>query len=81
MADELSKTLASANKAASSLSAVLEDARPATRAFAESTLPTVEATMQDLRTTSRSLRAITDRLEAEGAGSLVGGRPLPEYEP
>ncbi|UAB79081.1 MCE family protein [Erythrobacter sp. SCSIO 43205] len=81
MADELSKTLASANEAASSLSAMLEDARPATRALSETTLPTVEATLKDLRTTSRSLRAITDRLEAEGAGSIVGGRALPEYEP
>jgi len=81
LAQELSETLASANEAATSLSAMLEDARPATRALSETTLPTVEATLQDLRTTSRSLRAITDRLEAEGAGSLVGGRPLPEYEP
>ena len=81
MADELSKTLASANEAATSLSAMLEDARPATRALSETTLPAVEATLQDLRTTSRSLRGITDRLEAEGAGSIVGGRPLPEYEP
>ncbi|MEP0393069.1 MAG: MlaD family protein [Erythrobacter sp.] len=78
---ELSETLASANAAATSLSAMLEDARPATRALSETTLPTVEATLQELRTTSRSLRAITDRLEAEGAGSLIGGRPLPEYEP
>ena len=81
MADELSKTLASANEAATSLSAMLEDARPATRALSETTLPMVEATLKDLRTTSRSLRAVTDRLEAEGAGSIVGGRPLPEYEP
>ncbi|MEM1052365.1 MAG: MlaD family protein [Pseudomonadota bacterium] len=81
LAQELSATLASANEAATSLSAMLEDARPATRALSETTLPTVEATLQDLRTTSRSLRAITDRLEAEGAGSLIGGRPLPEYEP
>lgn len=81
LAEELSATLASANEAATSLSAMLEDARPATRALSETTLPTVEATLQDLRTTSRSLRAITDRLEAEGAGSLIGGRPLPEYEP
>ena len=81
MADELSETLAAANEAATSLSAMLEDARPATRALSETTLPNVETTLEELRATSRSLRAITDRLEAEGAGSLIGGRPLPEYEP
>ena len=81
LARELSETLTSANQAATSLSAMLEDARPATQALSETTLPTVEATLQDLRATSRSLRAITDRLEAEGARSLIGGRPLPEYKP
>ncbi|WP_298301530.1 MlaD family protein [uncultured Erythrobacter sp.] len=81
LAQELSETLASANQAAASLSAVLEDTRPAARALSETTLPTVEATLQDLRATSRSLRTVTDRLEAEGAASLIGRRPLPEYEP
>jgi phospholipid/cholesterol/gamma-HCH transport system substrate-binding protein len=81
LAEELRGTLRSANAAAASLSATLEDTRPAARALRESTLPAAEATLQDLRATSRSLRAITDRIESEGAGSLLGSRPLPDYEP
>ncbi|WP_128891967.1 MlaD family protein [Erythrobacter sp. HKB08] len=81
LAKELRGTLNSANKAAASLSATLEDARPATRQLAESTLPAAEATMQDLRATSRALRQVTERIENEGAGALVGQPPLPEYDP
>ena len=81
LAEELRGTLRSANAAAASLSATLEDTRPAARALRETTLPAAEATLQDLRTTSRSLRAITERLENQGAGSLLGGQPLPEYDP
>jgi len=81
LAAELRGTLASANQAAASLAATLEDTRPAARALRESTLPAAEATLQDLRTTSRSLRAITERIENEGVGALVGGQTLPDYEP
>ncbi len=81
LAAELRGTLASANQAAASLASTLEDTRPAARALRETTLPAAEATLQDLRTTSRSLRAITERLENEGVGALVGGQQLPDYEP
>jgi phospholipid/cholesterol/gamma-HCH transport system substrate-binding protein len=80
LAAELRSTLRSASAAADSLSATLEDARPATRQLAESTLPAAEATLQDLRATSKALREVTERLENEGAGSLLGKPPLPDYE-
>ena len=81
LAEELRGTLRAANEAATSLAATLEDARPAARALRETTLPAAEATLQDLRTTSRSLRAITEQIESQGAGSLLNGPQVPEYEP
>lgn len=81
LAGELRATLRSANAAAASLAATLEDTRPAARQLRESTLPNAEATLQDLRATSRALRAITEKLESEGAGALVGGKGLPDYKP
>jgi phospholipid/cholesterol/gamma-HCH transport system substrate-binding protein len=81
LAAELRNTLKSANAAAASLSATLEDTRPAARQLRESTLPNAEATLQDLRATSRALRSITEKLESEGAGALVGGQALPDYKP
>jgi phospholipid/cholesterol/gamma-HCH transport system substrate-binding protein len=81
LAAELRATLRSANAAAASLAATLEDTRPAAKQLRESTLPNAEATLQDLRATSRSLRSLTEKLESEGAGALVGGKALPDYKP
>jgi phospholipid/cholesterol/gamma-HCH transport system substrate-binding protein len=81
LAGELRATLRSANAAAASLAATLEDTRPAAKQLRESTLPNAEATLQDLRATSRALRSITEKLESEGAGALVGGKALPDYKP
>ncbi|MXO74651.1 MCE family protein [Altererythrobacter aerius] len=81
LAAQLRTTLTSADGAAKSLSATLEDARPAARQLTESTLPAAEATIRDLRETSRSLRAITEKIESQGAGGLIGGQKLPDYEP
>jgi phospholipid/cholesterol/gamma-HCH transport system substrate-binding protein len=77
----LRETLASAKKAADSLEGILSDTRPAARALAESTLPAAEATMRDLRETSAALRAITEKIDDQGAAGLLGGTKLPDYEP
>ncbi len=80
LTQELKTTLASATKAADTLTATLEASQPAATQLSESTLPAAEATLQDLRATSRALRSITEKLESEGVGSLVGGRTLPDYK-
>nr|WP_298925847.1 MlaD family protein [uncultured Erythrobacter sp.] len=81
LAEELRGTLKSANSAAASLAATLEDTRPAARQLRETTLPTAEATLQDLRVTSRALRTLTEKLDNQGVGALVQGQSLPDYEP
>lgn len=81
LAVQMRQTLNSAEDAAKSLSATLNDARPAARQLSESTLPAAEATLRDLRETSRALRAVTERIESEGAGGLIGGPKLPDYKP
>ena len=81
LAQELRATLRSANGALAALAATLEDTRPAARQLRTTTLPAAEATLEDLRATSRSLRTITEKLESEGARSLVGGKSLPDYKP
>jgi phospholipid/cholesterol/gamma-HCH transport system substrate-binding protein len=81
LAAELRTTLRSASAAAAALEATLNDARPAARELTQSTLPAANAAIQDLRRTSESLRLLTERLESQGAGSLLGGGKLPDYEP
>lgn len=81
LAADLHATLQSARGAADALRASLANVEPLTRQLNEETLPAAEATMRDLRRTSESLRGLTQTLENEGAGSLLGSRPLPEYRP
>lgn len=78
---DLRETLASARGAAEALEASLENVEPLTRQLSQDTLPAATATLRDLRTTSENLRNMTERLETEGAGSLLSGPALPDYEP
>src|SRR5690554_1653005 len=81
LARELRATLGAARQAATTLEATMQDTRPAARELTQTTLPLANAALQDLRRTSAALRAVTERVEAGGAGSLVGGTKLPDYEP
>ncbi len=81
LARQLRQTLRSANAAAEELQGTLADARPAARQLSTTTLPAAEAALRDLRATTRSLRAITEKIDEQGAGALVGGSKLPDYEP
>jgi len=81
LAKELRGTLKSANAAAASLSKTLDATEPAARQLTESTLPAAEATLQDLRATSKALRNVTEKLENQGVGPLIQGQSLPDYKP
>jgi phospholipid/cholesterol/gamma-HCH transport system substrate-binding protein len=81
LAQQLRTTLKSATSAADELKATLGDVRPAARQLGESTLPATEAALRDLRATTRALRDITEKLDDQGAGALIGGSKLPDYKP
>jgi phospholipid/cholesterol/gamma-HCH transport system substrate-binding protein len=81
LARELRTTMQAAQKAADSLSATMEDARPGARELTQTTLPLANATLKDLQRTSAALRQVTEKLQADGAGGLLGGSKLPDYEP
>ncbi|MFN2098662.1 MlaD family protein [Altererythrobacter sp. MF3-039] len=78
---QMRETLKSADQAAKSLSATLEDTRPAARQLSESTLPAADAALRDLKATSAALRNVTERLENQGAGAVLSGPALPDYKP
>ena len=81
IAQELRQTLASTRRASASIEAAMSDVRPAAREFSESTLPAAEAALRDLRRTTTSLREVTESIQQSGAGGLIGGQELPDYEP
>ncbi|NLR72204.1 MCE family protein [Novosphingobium sp. ERN07] len=80
LAQQLRKTLKSAQGAADELQGTLGEARPAARQLNERTLPAAEAAIRDLQATTRSLREVTDRLNDRGIGGFVGGPKLPDYK-
>ncbi len=81
LAAELRKTLGSAQRSADELSKTLAETRPVMQQVRTTTLPEVEALMRDLQEMTNSLTAITERLDQEGAGSLLASPKLPDYEP
>lgn len=81
MAAELRATLRSAQGAADELGETLASVKPAAARVNNETLPAAEATLRDLRATSQSLRALTDKIEQQGATSIIGSPDLPDYEP
>lgn len=82
LANQLRQTLQSAQAAADQLQGAVGDARPAVRQLSGSTLPEAEAAIRDLRATTRALRQVTEKIDEQGAGALVGGGgKLPDYKP
>lgn len=81
LAAQLRQTLKSAQGAVDELKGTLGDARPAARQLSQSTLPAAEATLRDLRAATRALRNVTEKVDDQGAGSLLGSPKLPEYRP
>ena len=78
---ELRQTVARARSSMDNLDAVLSDARPGVQAFSKQTLPEMGLLVRDLREMSAALSGVAERLNRGGAGSLVGSRKLPDYEP
>ena len=81
LAAELRTTLRSAQGAAAALEATMKETQPAAHEMATTTLPAANAAIQDLRRTSEALRVLTEKLESQGAGSLIDGGKLPDYQP
>ncbi|WP_037499177.1 MlaD family protein [Sphingomonas jaspsi] len=78
---DLQKAIASVQKAADNIDAVVADARPGIQNFSKSTLPEANRLVHDLRDLSESLRQFSDRLNERGVGGALGPEKLPDYQP
>ena len=81
LAGQLRDTLKSAQAAADALKATMAEASPAARRLNDTTLPQAEATIREVRATSRALRDLTEKIDNQGAAAAVGAPKLPEYRP
>ncbi len=80
-AEDLRRTIASAQKAADTLDALLADARPGIQNLTKSTLPEANRLVRDLRDLTESLGTFSDRLNNDGALGVLGPEKLPDYKP
>ncbi len=80
-AEDLRKTIASAQKAADNLDALLADARPGIQNLTKSTLPEANRLVHDLRDLTSSLSTFSGRLNNDGALGVLGPEKLPDYKP
>jgi phospholipid/cholesterol/gamma-HCH transport system substrate-binding protein len=78
---DLRQTIRAAETSMRSLDAALSEARPGIQTFSTRTLPEVGQLVRDLRATSESLRNVTERLDQQGVGGVIGGERLPDYRP
>lgn len=77
---DLRETVRAAKGSLQSLQATLDEAQPGARSFSQQTMPEINALVRDLREMSRSVRSISERLDQQGAGGLVGTQRLPDYK-
>ncbi|MBW6530542.1 MlaD family protein [Sphingomonas citri] len=76
----LNKAITSAQASADTLNSAIGDARPGLTTFSKQTIPQINQLVRDLRVTTASLSAISERVEQGGAGSLIGQQKLPDYK-
>ncbi len=77
----LDRAATSAQRSMDRLDAVLADAQPGMQALSTQTVPELNQLVTDLSEMSHALSAVANRLDRQGAGSVIGGNKLPEYEP
>ncbi len=80
MAD-LRKSVQAATRSIETLDKTIGEAQPGVKAFSTQTMPEVNQLVRDLREMSRSFRGVAEKLDQQGAGSLVGSPKLPDYKP
>lgn len=77
---DLRQTVQAARSSMQNLDSALGEARPGLHTFSTRTMPEVDLLVRDLRAMTRSLSAISEKLDQQGAGALVGSPKLPDYK-
>lgn len=75
------RAAASAQRTMATIDATVADARPGLKTLTNQTLPEVNQLVRDLSTMSEALTNVAGKLDRGGAGAVIGGGRLPDYEP
>jgi len=77
----LNQAVAAAQRSIDTLNAAIGDARPGLKEFSNGTVPELTGLVRDLRRSSAALATISERVDQQGASSLIGRQRLPDYKP
>ncbi|ETI63152.1 mammalian cell entry protein [Sphingobium sp. C100] len=78
---DLRKTVQAATRSIDTLDKTIGEAQPGIDSFSNQTMPEVNQLVRDLREMSRAFRGVAEKLDQQGAGSIVGSPKLPDYKP
>jgi phospholipid/cholesterol/gamma-HCH transport system substrate-binding protein len=81
LVNDLRQTVRAAETSMHNLDAVVNEARPGVQAFSKQTIPEVGQLVRDLREMSNALSSVAQKLDQQGAGGVIGGTRLPDYQP
>ena len=76
---DLRQTIAATKKSMAALNATIEDARPGVQAFSQRTMPEVGLLVRDMRRMAQALQNVAEKIDQQGAGSVIGSPALPDY--
>lgn len=76
----LNETIRSARQSADTLNGAIQDARPGLQTFSKQTVPEINKLVFDLRQMSAALASVAEKVDQQGAGSLIGQQKLPDYK-
>ena len=76
----LNSAIASAKQSADTLNGAIQDARPGLKTFSNQTIPEANRLVRDLRVTATALSSIAQKIDQQGATSLIGSQKLPDYK-
>ena len=76
----LNKTLESARQSVDTLNAAIGDARPGLQTFSRTTIPEANQLVHDLRSTAAALSDVAQKVDQQGAASIISQPKLPDYK-
>ncbi len=79
--NELTETLKTARNSLEALENTLNNANPSIEKLNTETIPEANKLLRDLQQLSSTLNSVSDKIDQQGAGALLGPPPLPDYEP
>ncbi|MFM7029270.1 MAG: MlaD family protein [Chakrabartia sp.] len=80
LVQDLRRTIRSAERSMAALDETLAEAKPGVRTFSTQTLPELGQLVRDLRAMSETLNSVATKVDQQGAGALIGGTKLPDYQ-